>query len=153
MTRLFLTFIVRHLAVERLRTATTVLGVALGVAVVIAIQLANASSVRGFATALDTMSGRAAIEIVGSGGGLDETVMPSLGWLREFGVVSPVIEGTMAAVFGDGRREAMRVLGVDILRDTAIRDYRVIADAARDKVDELPVARIPGAADEPTTPS
>ena len=29
---------------------------------------------------------------------MDETLLPSLGWLREFGVVSPVIQGEMAVV-------------------------------------------------------
>jgi putative ABC transport system permease protein len=124
---LFHTFIVRRLALERLRTATTIVGVALGVAVVIAIQLTNASSVRGFETALDTMSGRTSVEVVGSGAGVDETLLPALGWLREFGIVSPVVEGDMAAILGE-RREAMRVLGIDILRDTGIREYRVKGD-------------------------
>ena len=139
MTRLFHTFIVRRLVAERLRTATTLVGVALGVAVVLAIQLANASAVGGFARALDTMSGRASIEVVGTGAGVDETRLVSLGWLREFGVVSPVIEGEMAAVFEGGRTEAVRVLGIDILRDTAIRDYRVRpGDGNRD----VPVGRV-----------
>lgn len=140
MIPLFRAFIVRRLLLERLRTATTVVGVALGVAVVIAIQLANASSVRGFETALDTMSGRTAIEITGGGTGFDETLLPSLGWLREYGVVSPVVEGDMAVVFADGRTEAMRVLGVDILRDTAIRDYALIARTTGASGD-VPVSR------------
>ena len=46
--RLFTQFILRPLAGDKIRTATTVLGVALGIAVVVAIQLTNASSVRGF---------------------------------------------------------------------------------------------------------
>lgn len=141
MTRLFRTFILRRFVVEPLRAAITVIGVALGVAVVIAIQLANASSVRGFATALDTMSGRTSVEVVGSGAGIDETLFPTLGWLREFGTVSPVIEGTMAAVLPDGRTEAVRVLGVDILRDTSIRDYRVLSAGTGAPVDEVSVAR------------
>lgn len=140
MTRLFRTFILRRLIVEPLHTAITVIGVALGVAVVIAIQLANTSSVRGFATALDTMSGRTSVEVVGSGAGLDETQVPALGWLRDFGTVSPVIEGTMAAVLPDGRTEAVRVLGVDILRDTSIRDYRVLS-ADTGGSDDVSVAR------------
>ena len=52
---------------------TTTLGVALGVAVVVAIQLTNASSLRGFETALNAVSGRASLEIVGTGVGVDET--------------------------------------------------------------------------------
>ena len=129
--RLFTQFILRPLIADKIRTATTILGVALGIAVVIAIQLTNASSVRGFETALETVAGKTAVEVVGTGG-IDEDVLPSLGWLREFGVISPVIEGNAALVVGDlsalSRRdlEAVRVLGIDILRDMPFRDYQLL---------------------------
>ena len=71
--RLFHQFIIRPLASEKIRTATTIIGVALGIAVVIAIQLTNASSVRGFETALETVAGKTAVEIIGAGTGVDET--------------------------------------------------------------------------------
>ncbi len=148
--RLFRQFILRRMAHERTRTLTTVAGIALGIGVVIAIQLTNASSVRGFETALDTVSGRASIEILGTGG-IDETLLPSLGWLREFGPVSPVIEGDMAIVTGETparyrprRSEAVKVLGVDILRDRTLRDYAVGAYApAAGQVRVQPRARLP----------
>ena len=129
--RLFTQFILRPLVADKIRTATTVLGVALGIAVVVAIQLTNASSVRGFETALETVAGKTTIEVVGTGG-VDETLLPSLGWLREFGIASPVIEGNAALVVGDltslqGRDlEAVRVLGIDILRDMPFRDYQLL---------------------------
>src|SRR5687767_1932335 len=130
--RLFHRFIVRPLAGEKIRTATTIIGVALGIAVVIAIQLTNASSVRGFATALETVAGKTAIEIIGAGTGVDETRLPELAWLRAFGVISPLIEGSAALVAGDlnftSRRqmEAVKILGVDILRDQPFRDYQLL---------------------------
>ena len=124
--RLFKQFILRPMRQDRARTVTTAIGVALGVGVVIAIQLTNQSSVRGFETALETVAGKSAIEIVGTAG-IDETVLPNLVWLREFGNVSPVLEGEVALVQGAGptgrRAEALRVLGVDILRDLTLRDY------------------------------
>ncbi len=134
--RLFGQFIVRPLARDLARTATTIVGIALGVAVVIAIQLTNASSVRGFETALETVAGRTGIEIVGTGG-VDETVIPQLGWLREFGTASAVIEGEMAIVQGDPARpsrrvEALKVLGVDILRDLSLRRYAMAEADLRD---------------------
>lgn len=125
MPRLFSRFILRPLLHDRLRTATTIVGIALGVAVVVAIQLANASSLRGFETALDASAGRTSIEVRGAGGGIPEAQIASLGWLREFGVASPVIEGEMAASLGE-RTEAMRVLGIDILRDRPFREYHVL---------------------------
>jgi putative ABC transport system permease protein len=133
MIRLFRQFVGRRLLGERTRTLTTVVGIAVGIAMVIAIQLTNASSVRGFETALETVSGRASVEI-SAPGGVDETLLADLGWLREFGAVSPVIEGEMALVTGDRptvyrprRTEAVKVLGVDILRDRTVRDYAVAA--------------------------
>jgi putative ABC transport system permease protein len=130
--RLFHQFILRPLVTEKVRTITTILGVSLGIAVVIAIQLTNASSIRGFETALETVAGKTAIEIHGAGTGVDETVIPQLGWLREYGVISPVIESNAALVVGDPRQlsrrqmEAVKVLGIDILRDQPFRDYNLL---------------------------
>ena len=91
------------LAADKIRTATTVIGVALGIAVVIAIQLTNQSSVRGFETALETVAGKTSVEIIGAGTGVDESQLPELLWLRAHGTVSPVIEGSAALVVGDVR--------------------------------------------------
>jgi putative ABC transport system permease protein len=124
--RLFGQFILRRLVQEKLRSCVTVLGIALGIAVVIAIQLANASSLRGFAAALETISGKTTLEIVGPGVGIDEARLPQLGWLRDYGQVSPVIEGEALASTPDGGSEWLHVLGVDILRDRPFRDYRLV---------------------------
>lgn len=124
--RLFHWFILRSLTQDPLRSATTGLGVALGVAVIVAIQLTNASSVAGFRTALDTVSGRTSLEIVATSLGIDERRLAELLWLREFGVVSPVIEGEVAVRDANGPRERLRVLGVDILRDRPFREYQLL---------------------------
>ena len=126
--KLFRQFILRPLIDEKIRTITTVLGVSLGIAVVIAIQLTNASSVRGFETALETVAGKTAIEIIGTGAGVDETLLPQLAGSREYGIISPVIEGNArwsSATCALSRRqmEAVKVLGIDILRDQPFRDY------------------------------
>ncbi len=157
--RLFHQFIVRRLLEERVRTVTTIVGVALGIAVVIGIQLTNASSVRGFETALETVAGHTSIEIAGNGG-LDESRLQELGWLRQFGSVSPIVQGEMAVVSRPAaagtrdregarpaesapqprraRREAVRVLGVDILRDLPFRDYRLLqVEAGADRNAEV----------------
>jgi putative ABC transport system permease protein len=130
--RLFRQFILRPLFAEKVRTITTILGVSLGIAVVIAIQLTNASSIRGFETALETVAGKTAIEVIGAGTGVDESLIPQLGWLREHGIISPVIEGSAALVAGDVKQlsrrqmEAVKVLGIDILRDQPFRDYNLL---------------------------
>src|SRR5690348_5192784 len=119
-------FILRRMAGEPLRAGITALGVALGIAVIIAIQLTNGSSLRGFETALSTVSGRTSLEIVGAGTGIDELVLPRLEWLREYGEVSPIVEGDFLLREPGHAPEALRVLGVDMLRDRPFREYRLL---------------------------
>src|SRR5262245_57778733 len=95
--RLFSWFILRRLRRETLRSTITIVGMALGIGVIVAIRLTNASSVAGFETALDTVSGRVSLELVGHGLGIDELVLKDLDWLREYGQISPVIEGNLIA--------------------------------------------------------
>lgn len=124
--KLFHQFILRQLAREKLRSVATVLGIALGIAVVLAIRMTNASSLRGFEKAIETVSGKTSLEVVGTGLGLDENSLAQLGWLRRYGQVSPVIEGEAQARDASGRRETLRVLGVDILRDRSFREYNIL---------------------------
>ena len=129
---LFRWFILRPLRADPARTGVTVAGIAVGIAVVIAIRLANTSSVLGFETALNAMSGRTSLEITGAGGGLAEERLAELGWLREYGLVSPVVEGDVLLAppgAADGGAELVRLLGVDILRDRPFREYPLV-DAA-----------------------
>ena len=130
--RLFYWFIVRQLRREPLRSGATVAGIAVGIAVVVAIQLANASSVLGFRAALDAVSGQTSLEIRGAGIGVDEGQLAELGWLRTLGLVSPVIDGdALLVASGDPLAEAelVRVLGVDVLRDRPFREYSLVDGA------------------------
>ena len=72
---------------ERLRSAATVVGVAMGIAVVVAIHLANESSVSGFEAALNAVSGRTTLEVLSPGVGVSEERLGELDWLREYGRV------------------------------------------------------------------
>jgi putative ABC transport system permease protein len=132
---LFRWFILRRVRQEPVRAGLTILGIALGVAVVLAIRLANQSATAGFAAALDTVAGKTSLEIVGAGVGVAEEQLAGLGWLREWGDVSPVIEGEASALVAQGRGEPIRVLGVDILRDRQLREYQLLRlDSGRTKV-------------------
>ncbi len=134
---LFRQFIVRALLRDRPRTVVTVVGLTLGVAVVVAIRLANASSIRGFETALDVVAGKTSLEIVGAGVGVPETQLRDLGWLRDYGRVSPVIDRIARVRAPDGTEHPVRVLGVDVLRDRPFREYRLLR-FARDGRDPRP---------------
>jgi len=119
-------FIFRHFANEWVRAVVAVLGITLGVAVVVSVQMANAGSLRGFETAIETLSGKAALEIVSSGPGFEETRLQGLEWLAGYGQVSPVLEGEAAYQTSTSGNESLRVLGIDILSDRSFRDYRLL---------------------------
>ena len=124
--RLFGQFIVRALLRDRTRSLVTVAALTLGVAVVVAVRLANAGAIRGFATALDVVAGKTSLEIVGAGVGVPETQLADLGWLQDYGRVSPVIDRTARVRAPDGAEYPVRVLGVDVLRDRPFREYRLL---------------------------
>ena len=126
---LFRSLILRPMRTNRHRTVLTALGVALGVSVMLAIQLANQGSLRGFSAALDAVSGKAALEITCPPLGVDETLVPQLAWLREIGIATPVIEADVTAQTGQGS-ETLRLIGIDALRDPALRDYALSGASA-----------------------
>ncbi len=123
---LFRWFILRRIRQEPVRVGLTAIGIALGVAVVLAIRLANQSATAGFAAGLDAVAGKTSLEVIGAGVGVSEEQLARLGWLRDWGEVSPVIEGEAYAQIGSDRGEPIRVLGVDILRDQPLREYRLL---------------------------
>jgi len=121
---LFRTFIVRPLlgagrTGDRLRTVLSVTAVGLGVGVILAIQLANRSSIGSFESSLEEISGRTNLSVTGTGG-VDELLLPRLRELLGGDVkISPVLESTaVAAETG----EVVEVLGIDLLQDKAFRD-------------------------------
>ncbi len=87
---LFRQFIVRALVRDPRRSLATVAGLTLGVAVVIAIRLANAGSIRGVVAAPDVVVGQNALELVGAGVGVPEVVLDPIGMFRCTGAVSLV---------------------------------------------------------------
>src|SRR5262245_7736996 len=126
-------FIFRHFAHEWMRAVVAGLAIALGVAVVVSVQMANAGSLRVFEAAIETLSGKAALEIVGAGPGLEESRLQGLEWLARRGSVSPILEGEATFRTGDSGNESLRVLGVDILCDRSFRDYRLLEFASRQR--------------------
>ena len=107
------------------RALLTVLGVTLGVAVLLGIRKANDASLRGFQAGLEMTSGKAALEISSPPLGVVESRMAELLWLREWGIASPVIQADVLAAGPDGQ-EMVPLLGIDGLRDPALRDYAVM---------------------------
>ena len=119
---IFRALVLRPILREKFRTALTVIGIAVGVTVVVAIQLANQSALRAFRESVDAIAGRANYMIVPEAGTLDEEVLLNLQPLWAKGVrFAPVIdiEGTI-----EPASLPVRILAVDLLSDLHFRDYR-----------------------------
>jgi putative ABC transport system permease protein len=121
--RAFRLLILRDLLAQRVRTTTTIAGIALGIGVLLAIQLAAAAAQRGFEHGVENLAGRAALEITQAPMGIDERNLPELAWLQELGQVTPIVEGTAVYTDANGWSQVLTVFGIDILTDAAFRDY------------------------------
>ena len=101
------------------RNATALLAVALGVALAFAVQLINASALAEFGAAVRSVNGEPDFELRspwrGSGGGFDEMLYARVAAHPQVAIASPVVEVDTYALRDDGRRVALRVLGLDLL--------------------------------------
>jgi putative ABC transport system permease protein len=117
-----LALVLRPIVREKTRTLLTVAGIAVGVAVIVAIQLANQSALRAFRESVDAVAGRANYQIVPDAGTLNEELLLKLQPFWDEGVrFAPVIdvEGVEEAT-----QQPVRMLAVDLLSDLHFRDYR-----------------------------
>jgi len=122
---LFHRFILRPLKREPTRTALTVMAVALGVAAVVAIELAGGAAAGSFHSSVETLAGRAGFELTATGGVPDEAVA-RLAALSLDLRIHPRIEDY--AVLADSRR-LIPLLGVDLIAEPAL-DGNAAPDAA-----------------------
>jgi putative ABC transport system permease protein len=104
-----------------LQSVLFVLGVALGVAVMVAIDLANNSSSRAFDLSAESVTGRATHQIIGGTSGLPTDVYRAIRIDLGIRDAAPIVEGYVAAVDLGGR--PLRVLGVDPFAEPPFRDY------------------------------
>ena len=111
----------RHSWRRPLQSLFLIAGVAIGVAMIVAIDLANGSAQRAFELGTETVAGRATHTIVGGASGLDEQVYTDL--RRNLGIrmSAPVVENYV--VIEELDRQPMRLLGVDPFAESPFRSY------------------------------
>ena len=112
---------VRYLLKHPGQLALSVVGVALGVAVVVAMELAIQSSREAFRVSTETVAGRATHAVTASVGGVNDDLLVRL--RVDWGVrpAAPVVEGVASSPAYPGR--ALRVLGVDPFSEGPFRPY------------------------------
>jgi len=124
---LFGPLLFRPLRRDRLRFALTVAGIAVGVATMAAILLANASVLASFSATVDVVAGKAGLTVLADGPGIPEETLARLAWLRARGVaIVPAVTATVVPEGNGG--DVVELLGIDPVTDPAVRDYRFVAE-------------------------
>ncbi len=98
-----------------------IIGVAIGVAMMVAIDLANGSASRAFALSADAITGKTTHRIVGGPTGIDETLYTSIRREAGYQLSAPVVEGSATATaLGT---QPYTLVGVDPFAEPPFRNY------------------------------
>jgi putative ABC transport system permease protein len=121
--RLFQWQVLRYIAQHRLLALLNVASVALGVAVYLAIQIANHSANRAFAASIDLVAGKAHLQVTAPTGTLRDEVLPLAA--RQPGIVAatPLVRGLLTLPQFPG--EYLDLIGVDVFTDEAFRTFEL----------------------------
>ena len=112
---------VRDLIRRPLFSGLMLAGLALGVAVVTAIDLASESALRSFELSSDSIVGRTTHMVVGGPLGVPEELYRELRSAPGVLQAAPVVEGVVSAL--EYEQRPLRIMGVDLFAETSFRDY------------------------------
>lgn len=111
----------RHALRRPLQSLFLIVGVAIGVAMIVAIDLANGSAERAFQLGTETVTGKATHQISGGPAGLDEALYARLRTEAGYRLSAPVVESYVVAEELDA--QPMRLLGIDPFAEAPFRSY------------------------------
>ncbi len=113
----------RYLLHHRAQLVLSVIGVALGVAVVLSVDLATRSARTAFRISAETVSGRATHHIASDAGLVDQSLLPRLRTELGLRASAPVVEGFASSALVPG--QALKILGVDPFSEGPFRPFVV----------------------------
>ncbi|MCY7317973.1 MAG: ABC transporter permease [Ramlibacter sp.] len=120
MLALLRTFSLQELQHHPWRTAAAVLAVLLGVALAFSVQLINASALSEFAGAVRSVNGQPDLELRAVQGSFDERLFERVGTDPAVTIASPVLELSTLWTLDGGKRQPLRVVGIDALVIAAV---------------------------------
>jgi putative ABC transport system permease protein len=116
---LFRSLVLGYLWANRLRSLVTILAIGLGVALFVAIALANATAIASFASNVNIVTSRVNLQVLGVGQGFDERTLLKVMRAPDVSQATAVIEDSIVVRARQGdpsSGEILRVLGVDLLQ-------------------------------------
>lgn len=132
----------RYLTGHAWQTLLMILGIALGVAVIVAVDIANASAVRAFSLSTEAIAGKATHQITGGVNGLREEVYSDLKRKGMDVAMAPVV-GALVSSPQLGERP-LQLFGVDPFVDGQFRNYLNPATTVNPQA-YLSIFTVPGA--------
>ena len=120
--------------------ALALLGICVGVAVIVAVDLANESARRAFALSMDTINGEATHQIIAGPRGIDEALYTQLRVEAGTRNIAPIVEG-----YAQIGHTTLRVLGVDIFAEREFRTYTIPDSVVEDHESYRRLLTDPGA--------
>lgn len=132
---------IRHLLRHPAQLALALLGLALGVGTIIAVDIATASSGRAFELSMEAVNGAATHEIRGGPDGVDESLYVQLKTSGVPVALTPIVEG-----YVDVGDETLQLVGIDPLVDASVRGDSRLAAAARADIPSAATADNPARA-------
>jgi putative ABC transport system permease protein len=123
LSRVGLRYLLRH----PWQTALMIIGITLGVAVMVAIDLANAAASRAFDLSTDAVAGRATHQIIGGPLGVDEAIYTRLRVEAGVRLAAPVVlEYVTSPQLGN---RPIQLMGIDPLAEAPFRSYLLTGNA------------------------
>lgn len=120
-SNIFRWHVLRHLRQHPLLATLNILSVALGVAVFLAIQIANQSANRAFAATVDMVAGKADLEVTTPSGAIPDTAFPTVQSSDGIAAATPLIRGLV--IIPDFPGEYLEILGIDIFTNSPFRIF------------------------------
>ncbi|HSW53753.1 MAG TPA: FtsX-like permease family protein, partial [Ignavibacteriaceae bacterium] len=111
----------RYLIKHPWQFGLSILGIAMGVAIVVSIDIANFSSSKAFDLSMNAVAGKATHQIIGTSGGIPDSFYTYLRIEKGYKNIAPVIESYVSLV--DTNKKVFKLLGVDFFAERPFRDY------------------------------
>ena len=129
LVRFFHWQVLRYIEAHRLLTVLNVLSVAVGVAIFLAIELANANASRAFAATIDVFAGKSHLEINAPANDLPEELFPAVQRTKGVTAATPLVRGLIT--LPDFPGEYLDLLGIDIFTNTPFRRFELTNFSAK----------------------
>lgn len=124
----------KHIRHQKTRMIMAMLGIALGVATMVSIDIVNTSVLRSFEESINHVTGKAVLQVTGADSGFPEHMLELVQKVPGVEFALPVIQTN--AMFSEGSRQSFMILGVDALQDHQLRSYK-LSDESADIPDPL----------------